>query len=123
MGDPQTAKATVERALTILENVNGAAHPTVAWACGNLGSVMQDLKQLAAARQYFERALQIDETFYGPTHANIAGRAMQLGQVLRLLGDNEGARALFERSSKILATTSQLKPPAPDAATELKPAG
>jgi tetratricopeptide (TPR) repeat protein len=85
-------------------------HPSVARACGHLGGVMQDLKQIGLARSYLERALQVDESFYGPAHPNIAGRAIQLARVLRVLQDREGAEMLFERATAIMANNAELKP-------------
>jgi Tfp pilus assembly protein PilF len=47
--------------LGIDEAAYGPDHPMVANRVNNLGSVLQDLGDLAGARAHFERALGIDE--------------------------------------------------------------
>jgi Tfp pilus assembly protein PilF len=109
-GDVEGAKMNLERALEICESVDGASHPQIARACGHLGAVLEDMRMPGAARVYYERALHVDEGFFGPTHPNVAGRAMQLAHVLRAMDDKEGAQALYDKATRILSSTSELKP-------------
>jgi tetratricopeptide (TPR) repeat protein len=53
-------------------------HPTVARDVNNLAGVLQDLGDLAGARQGFERALAIDEAAYGPDHPHTVTIAKNL---------------------------------------------
>jgi len=48
--------------------VFGADHPNVARDVNNLGSVLQDMGDLAGARAAYERALAIFRRFYGEDH-------------------------------------------------------
>ena len=67
----------------------------------NLGSVLQDLGDLPAARAAFERALAINERTFGPDHPNVAICVNNLGFVLQAQGDLPAARAAFERALAI----------------------
>jgi len=49
LGDLAGARAALERALGIDERVYGPDHPKVATSVNNLGSVLQDLGDLAGA--------------------------------------------------------------------------
>ena len=47
---------------------HGEEHPQVAAVLNNLGSVLQDLGDLAGAKAHFERALAIRVKFLGEEH-------------------------------------------------------
>jgi len=108
------ARALNERALKIDETSYGPDHPTVAIHVNNLGSVLQDLGELAEARKHFERALKIDEASYGPDHPTVAIRVNNLGLVLKDLGELAEARKHYERALKI--TESSYGPDHPNVA-------
>ena len=76
----------------------GAEAAAALW--NNLGFHLQDIADLAGAREAYERALAIDEEAYGPEHPN-ATHVNNLGLVLRALGDLAGARAAYERALAI----------------------
>lgn len=97
----QEAKADHQRALKIDEKACGPDHPIVAIDLNNLGSVLQDLRDLEGAHANYQRALKIDEEAYGPDHPRVAVDVNNLGSVLRDLGDLAGARANYERALKI----------------------
>ena len=63
--------------------------------------VLQDLGDLAGARQALERALAIDEAVFGPDHPKVATRVNNLGVVLQDLGDLAGAWQACERALRI----------------------
>jgi tetratricopeptide (TPR) repeat protein len=95
------AKGVLERAVAINEIAYGADNPNLAAVVSNLGNVLQDLGDLAGAREHYERALAILEAAYGPNHPTVAIAVNNLGAVLRELGDMAGARAHLERALAI----------------------
>ncbi len=64
----KTARANLQRALTIKEAVYGPDHPQVAITLTNLGNVQQALGDNETARATLQRALTIFEAVYGPDH-------------------------------------------------------
>ena len=74
-----------ERALAIGEAALGPDHPTVATWRNNLGSVLQDLGDLAGARAQFERALTVGEAALGPDHPTVATMRANLDSLRRAL--------------------------------------
>jgi tetratricopeptide (TPR) repeat protein len=108
------AKAALERALAIFEEVLGADHPNVTTLVNNLAGVMYALGDLAGARAAFERALAIDEAAFGLDHPEVATDVNNLGLVLQDLGDLVGARAAYERALAIWE--EQLGPEQPQVA-------
>ena len=68
----------------------------------NLGSVLQDLREMEKARECFERALKIDEKAFGLEHPSVAIDVNNLGGVLQDLGEMEKAKSCVERSYRIL---------------------
>ena len=85
--------------------------PTWPSDVNNLGSVLQDLGDLPAARAAFERALAIDSAAFGPDHPNVAIDVNNLGMVLQDLGDLPAARAAFERALAIDERSLRPRPP------------
>jgi tetratricopeptide (TPR) repeat protein len=69
-----------------------------------LGLVLRDLGDLAAARRHLERALAIQEAIWGPDHPEVAYFLADLGLVLRDLGDLAAARRHLERALAIRQT-------------------
>ncbi|MCC7161551.1 MAG: tetratricopeptide repeat protein, partial [Anaerolineae bacterium] len=94
-------KELYKRALAIDEKQFGPDHPNVAIDVNNIGSVLQDLGDMAGAKAYLERALAIDEKQSGPDHPDVAIDVNNLGMVLKELGDMAGARAHYERALAI----------------------
>jgi tetratricopeptide (TPR) repeat protein len=100
-GEFAEARATLERALKIDEQVYGPDHPDVARDVNNLGLVLHDQGNLEDARKCYERALKINELVYGPDHPSVARDVNNLGSVLKDLGDLQEARKCYERGLKI----------------------
>jgi hypothetical protein len=68
--DKESARALLERALSIDEATFGPNHPTVAIDVNNLGMVAKQHGDLESARALLERALRICEQKLGPDHPN-----------------------------------------------------
>ena len=68
----------------------------------NLGLVLQDMGDLAGAKEHLERALGIDEAVYGKDHPDVATDVNNLGSVLKAMGDLAGAKEHYERALVIL---------------------
>jgi tetratricopeptide (TPR) repeat protein len=97
-----TARATLERALVILEAVYGPDHPDVARALSNVAIVQYQMGEMPAARATLERVLAIKEAAYGPDDPEVARTLGNLGNIQYLLGELPTAQATLERSLVIL---------------------
>jgi tetratricopeptide (TPR) repeat protein len=73
-------------------------HPRVATVASNLGNALQDLGEVAAARDCYERALAIDEQALGPEHPELAIDLNNLGLAQWDLGEYATARVRLERA-------------------------
>jgi Flp pilus assembly protein TadD len=82
----------------IEEATYGPGHPRVATVRSNLGSVLQDLGDVAGARNELERAVALFEAALDLDHPEVATARTKLGVVLRDLGDLQEARAELERA-------------------------
>jgi hypothetical protein len=71
--------------MAIGDAVLGPDHPDVATWGTNLGSVLQDLGELAGARVQLERVLEISEAALGPNHPTMATIRGNLDGVLGTL--------------------------------------
>ena len=68
----------------------------------NLGAHLQDMGELAAAKEHLERALRIWERALPPDHPAIATSLNNLGLVLKAMGELAGAKEHHERVLQIL---------------------
>lgn len=105
------------RALAIVEATRGPEHPDTASALNNLGRLLSDRREFAAARPYYERALAIREKVLGPDHPETALSLYNLAFLLRDQGDSAAARPYFERALAI--REKALGPEHADVATTL----
>jgi tetratricopeptide (TPR) repeat protein len=97
------AKATHERALTIIEATFGPDHPQkVATDINDPGGMLKRPGDLAEARAACEQALAVDEAIFGPDHPKVATDMNNLGRVLHGMGDLTGARAAYQRALAII---------------------
>ncbi len=64
----------------------GRAILTVAIRLNNLGVVLRDLGELAAARTAYERAVQIFQTFLGVEHPSTKTAQANLDAVIQAIG-------------------------------------
>ena len=95
------AKDLLLRSVQLAERAHGPSHPLVAPALGNLGNVLLELGELAAARAAQERALAIEEAALGPDHSEVARTLSNLGIVLHELDELAAAREAQERALAI----------------------
>ena len=116
-----SARSYFEQALSVYEHALGEQHPWVATAANNLGSVLQDLGDLAGAKAAYARALAIDEAAFGHRSPKVAMRINNLGNVLHALGDDVEAQSAFERALAIDEQT--FGPDHPDVARDLNNLG
>jgi tetratricopeptide (TPR) repeat protein len=103
---PTDAKILSERALAIVEAVQGLNPYVVAAFINNLGNVLEDLGELVGARAHYERALGIMESAKGQKHPVVATLLNNLGGVSKALGDLAKAREQFEQALAIAELVS-----------------
>jgi tetratricopeptide (TPR) repeat protein len=104
-GDLRRARAQLERALGIREQLLGPDdHRTVA-TLSALGSLLQAQGDLVGAQSALERALELAEVTLGPDHADTAVILTNLAWTLRFQGDLAGARAHLERALAVSERT------------------
>ncbi len=97
-GDLRRARAHLERALEIRQQLLGPSnHRTIA-ALTALGSLLQTQGDLAGAQSSLEQALEQAEATLGAEHADVAVILTNLAWTLRFQGDLAGARARLERA-------------------------
>ncbi|GGN76857.1 SARP family transcriptional regulator [Actinoplanes lobatus] len=104
-GDLPGAERAFTESIEILIAERGADSPDVAVARSGLGTVLQDLGDLAGARVQLERsvaALRAAHPRAGDTHPEIAQILDKLGYLLRLAGDVPGALDCHERAVRAL---------------------
>ncbi len=102
LGDYQTAKELLERALPILENYYGENHFQVAIARARQGINYMALGDYGRAEKLLEKALPILEDHYGADHFEVAKALVKLSVVYRDSVDYQGAKELLERALPIL---------------------
>jgi tetratricopeptide (TPR) repeat protein len=108
LGDSVGARATLERALTIVVAAYGPDHPEVAKFVDSLGLAQLHLGNPAEACTLLERALAITEAAYGPDHPGIAKILNRLGLAQLQLDDLANARTTFDRALAIEAAAGML---------------
>ena len=70
--------------MAIDEKMLGEEHPSTAQSLNHLGSLLQDMGDLAGARLYHERALSIFEARTGPEHPSTHTVRCNLAALARL---------------------------------------
>jgi tetratricopeptide (TPR) repeat protein/transcriptional regulator with XRE-family HTH domain len=100
-GDYRSARAHLERALDLQQEVAGADHPDTAKRLNDLARVLVAQGNAAAARSCLERALATIERDLGPDHPHTATTLDDLAHALHAQGDPVAARPLSERALRI----------------------
>ena len=88
------------KAVELCEENNLDQHLYAA-SLNNLGTLLQDMGDLAGARPYYERALTIKEKALGPDHPDTALSLNNLGYLLQAMGNLAEARPYYERALAI----------------------
>ena len=83
--------------MRVQEKVLGAKHPDLASGLMNLGDVVSDMGEDAAARLYYARAVAILEEA-SPTNPELSRFLDRLARATLKQGDADAARPLYERS-------------------------
>ncbi len=100
-GDLRRARANLEQALEICEQVLGAADHRTINTLSCLGSLLQAQGDLAGAQASLERALELAEGTLGWDHPDTAVILTNLAWALRYQGDLAGARGALERALQV----------------------
>jgi len=100
-GEPETAIAAFERALSILERRLGKNHPDVATALNNLALIHYSRGNYDGAEPLYRRSLMIDEQTLGIDHPGVATDLNNLALLYKKQGDLESAEPLLKRAMEI----------------------
>jgi tetratricopeptide (TPR) repeat protein len=92
--------------------LSGEAHPLVATAYYNLGTLLVELGRYAEAGENLEAALEVDLQLYGEEHPDVARDLNSLAVVAYHRGDVTDAEAGFQRAMELYRRT--LGEPHPD---------
>ncbi|MDP6944650.1 MAG: tetratricopeptide repeat-containing protein, partial [Myxococcota bacterium] len=111
------ARATVERALALREEVLGPGHPLTATSLGHLGKLCQAEGDPRGARAHLERALAIRDEALGPEHPETIRSLHHLGALCQATGDLAAARPYLERA--LAARDKVLGPAHPETVASL----
>ena len=105
-GNPRAADATplAERAVAMKERLHGADHLEVARSLHNVGNLLAERGEHAAAQQTLERVLRIRERVLGVDDVSVGGVLTDLALEVSANGNYERARTLHERALAIRET-------------------
>jgi serine/threonine-protein kinase len=98
LGRFSEARTIVEANVTSIERSYGEAHPQLADAVYQLGSIARMDGEPEAAIASYRRALALYERIYGPTHSFVATALTSLGQALSNTGRHDEAIATLRRA-------------------------
>jgi tetratricopeptide (TPR) repeat protein len=104
-GDLRRARAQLERAFEIREQLLGDRDDRTVATLGALGSLLQAQGDLAGAQAALERALELSEATLGPDHPDTAVVLTNLAWTLRFQGNLAGARDHLERALRVSERT------------------
>lgn len=117
VADLDSARATLEEALTMRRKVRGPEHPEVAVSESELGRILSDQGHLPEAEAHFRSALAIRRKVLGPADHETATSMSDLALLLRAKGDRAGAETLFRQT--LAVTRATRAPMHPDVGTAL----
>ncbi len=100
-GEHQTAIASFERSLEILQRTLGRNHPDVASGLNNLALLHYSLGHYEAAEPLYKRSLAIDEQTLGIDHPGVATDLNNLALLYKRQGNLEAAEPLLRRALDI----------------------
>jgi tetratricopeptide (TPR) repeat protein len=103
--DPVAAKASFERALTIVEKALGPDSPHTAKFQSNLAGALQETGEIDRAIDLSQRSLRTLENSFGPDHPSVAITVAYLGQHHMARQDFRAAKPHVERALRIRLKT------------------
>jgi eukaryotic-like serine/threonine-protein kinase len=104
-GRDADARAPLERALAVCEQLDGPDHPDAASTRDALGGVLLRLGEYAAAREALEHALRSRQGALPPDHPDIARSHNNLGSLFEATGELALAEEHYRRALKIFEGT------------------
>jgi tetratricopeptide (TPR) repeat protein/predicted Ser/Thr protein kinase len=116
-GDYEHAEQRYRRALDLLEQSLGPAHPDLAPPLNNIASVAEKLGRTADAEQAYARAIAIREASFGERHPGVGISLTNLGELYARTGQAPRAEVSFRRAVEIFEAV--LGPDHPNLASAL----
>jgi CHAT domain-containing protein/tetratricopeptide (TPR) repeat protein len=104
-GDNAKAEPLLQRALAIVERIQGKEHPDTASALNNVATLKAALGHRQEAALLFERALAIREKALGPQHPDVALSLKALGGFYVESGDAKKGAQFLDRALVIFEKT------------------
>ena len=101
--DPEMARRTLERTLTIDEATYGPDHPEVAKTVHDLASAELRLEMFEPAEKHLHRAMRIFIASYGERHPMVGATYMTLANVAARQGKLDQARTMYLQAKNALA--------------------
>lgn len=96
------AREGYEHAVRVYEQVLGrTGHPNLIDTYANLGSLLVEQKELAAAKDHLCKALGLNEQLRGPSHTLVGNDHANLGRYYFATGDKPTAAAQFRKALDI----------------------
>ena len=92
------AQVLLEQALAVGRTAYGGEHVRLAQTLNDLGVLLTDKGDYAAAARTLERALSMRRRLLGPEHADVAVTLVELGRVYQDQGLNQRADPLLRES-------------------------
>jgi len=108
-GDPHGAVQHTQRAVLILERLNGLDHEGTVRAYGNLATFYSECGMFKQALTFFRRALYLEKLINGANHHTVVNTLSNLATVLKNMGDVDGGiRALMQCLEAYERTNNQV---------------
>ena len=115
LGEYEQAELRYRNSLSVIESIQGPAHPDVAVALNNLASLYLSQKAFGKAEPILKRALRISESVLGDKHPHLLQALVTLGMVTQFQKKFDQAEIFYLRAIRITehalnATHPQLLP-------------
>ncbi|HET6585925.1 MAG TPA: tetratricopeptide repeat-containing protein kinase family protein, partial [Nannocystaceae bacterium] len=101
-GQLADGRATIERAIALIEGRYGPSHPIVAKTLAHLGALEFESGDYSAAKAHYEQALAIQRESLGPRHPEVAFSLNNVGNALVTERRLDEALGYYEQAREIL---------------------